>query len=202
MINLLPPDIRQNISYARRNARLRRWTFGILVGMAGIALVIGTGYVYMDRLGHNYSVQAAQAQADLNKQNPAAIQKQVEDISASLKLVIQVLSREVLFSKLLSQIGSSLPPGSVLTGLSINKVQGGIDLQAAATDYQTASQVQVNLQDPKNKIFDKADIISIRCEPGSTSGNYPCIVVIRAQFTKNNPFLFINNAASETASKP
>ena len=197
MINLLPPDVRQNITYARRNARLLKWTVSLLIGIAGIGLVTGTGYLYMNRLGNNYAAQAHQAQADLNKQNPVAIQKQVEDITSSLKLVVQVLSREVLFSKLLTQIGASLPTGSVLTGLSINKVQGGIDLQANATDYQTASQVQVNLQDPNNKIFNKADIISIRCDTSSnTNLAYPCAVAIRAQFASNNPFLFINNGSS------
>lgn len=203
MINLLPPDIRNNVSYARRNSRLRKWAAGMVVGIFGIALVTGAGYIYMDRLGRSYNQQAIQAQADFNKQNPAAIQKQVEDISSSLKLVVQVLSREVLFSKLLSQIGASLPSGSVLLGLSINKVQGGIDLQAGATDYQTASQVQVNLQDPHNKIFDKADIVSIRCDGSTTAGSsYPCTVVIRAQFNKDNPFLFINKPATTGVSKP
>jgi hypothetical protein len=201
MINLLPPETRKSITYARRNAHLRRWVCGIMTGIMGIAIVSGAGYVYMERLGHNYKVQAVQAQADFDKQNPAAIQKQAEDITASLKLVIQVLSREVLFSKLLNQIGASLPPGSVLLGLSINKVEGGIDLQAGATDYQTASQVQVNLQDPNNKIFDKADIISIRCESGSTSTSYPCKVTIRAQFAKNNPFLFTSTPTTQV-SKP
>ena len=197
MINLLPPDIRQNITYARRNARLRRWASGLLVGVVGIGLVTGFGYLYMHRLGNNYSVQAQQAQDDLNKQNPTQINKQVEDISNNLKLVVQVLSREILFSKLLTQIGASLPSGSILQGLSINKVQGGIDLQAGAKDYQTASQIQVNLQDPNNKIFNKADIISIRCDTSTTasatSSSYPCTVAIRAQFASNNPYLFINS---------
>lgn len=192
MINLLPPDIRENIAYARRNSRLRRWACGILAGILGIVMVTGAGYIYMGRLGRSYNAQAIQAKANFSKQNPAAIQKQVEDITSSLKLVVQVLSREVLFSKLLNQIGASLPQGSVLLGLSINKIQGGIDLQASATDYQTASQVQVNLQDPRNKIFDKADIVSIRCDGGNSAGSaYPCTVAIRAQFTKENPFLFI-----------
>ncbi|GAC1387678.1 MAG: hypothetical protein NVS1B7_0100 [Candidatus Saccharimonadales bacterium] len=199
MINLLPPDVQRNISYARRNAHIAKWMSGLLIGIAGIGLVTGAGFMYMDRLGKNYAVQAAEAQAALNRQNPALTQKQVEDITSSLKLVVQVLSKEVLFSKLLRQIGASLPPGSVLSGLSINKVQGGIDLIASATDYKTASQVQVNLQDPNNKIFDKADIVSIRCENnsiGNTSNLYPCVVVIRAQFAKNNPFLFINSGTA------
>jgi hypothetical protein len=93
----------------------------------------------------------------------------------------------------------------VLTGLSINKVQGGLDLQAAATDSQTATQVQVNLQDPKNQIFEKADIVNIQCATdASTAGDplksqYPCTVQLRTLFAKNNTFSFISGTGS---SKP
>jgi len=122
----------------------------------------------------------------------ARIQKRVEDISGSLKLVVQVLSREILFSTLIRQIGSAIPAKASLTGLSISKVTGGIDLTAIASDYDTATQVQVNLKDPANKIFDKADIVNVTCTGAAASDPaYPCTVTIRAQFASNNPFLFI-----------
>ena len=88
-------------------------------------------------------------------------------------------------------MGAAIPAKASLTGISISKLSGGIDLTAAASDYNTATQVQVNLQDPANKIFDKADIINIVCSSTSTDPQYPCTITIRAQFSKNNPFLFI-----------
>ena len=89
-----------------------------------------------------------------------------------------------------------MPPGSSLTGLNIAQVTGGIDITAGASDYNTASQVQVNLADPNNKIFSKADIVGINCASGS-SGSYPCTVTIRALFAANNPYLFINSGSAK-----
>lgn len=198
MINLLPTDIKKNMSFARRNIRLARWSVALLVGIAGIWLIVAFGLFYLNRSTNSYSQQVAKTKQDLEDQKLGETQQEVENISSSLKLVIQVLGREVLFSKLLKQIGSVIPANASLTDLKIGKVEGAIDLTAVASDYNTATQVQVNLQDPSNKIFDKADIVSINCNSNSTSDpRYPCTINIRAQFSKNNPFLFINPAGDK-----
>jgi len=121
-----------------------------------------------------------------------AVQKQVTDISNNLKLAVQVLSQEILFSKLLKQLASVTPRNATLTNLSISDTQKGVDITAQTANYDAATQLQINLADPKNQIFAKADIITINC--GSTVGiRYPCTVNIRALFAANNPFLFIND---------
>ncbi|MES2970709.1 MAG: hypothetical protein V4702_00090 [Patescibacteria group bacterium] len=200
MINLLPPETRENIMYARRNTRLRQWAIALIIGIVGIVGIVGAGHLYLQQSINSFTTQAEQGRETFKTQNLEETQKRVQNLTTSLKLVTQVLQREILFSKLLSQIGSALPSGSVLTELSINKVQGGIDLRTAATDYQTATQVQLNLQDPNNKIFEKADIINIQCtapKPGATAlaNKYPCNVQLRALFAKNNSFSFINPPA-------
>jgi Tfp pilus assembly protein PilN len=193
VINLLPPDIKQNLVYARRNTEVRRWAIIFIISIAGVWIIVLGGLFYMQRTIHSYTDQRSKNQSVLNAQHMDQTQKQVSEISSSLELAVKVLSREVLFSNLIKQIGAVIPPNASLTNLSITQTQGGIDLTAVATDYNTATQVQVNLQDPANKIFDKADILSISCS-GTNSANprYPCSVSIRAQFVKNNPFLFIN----------
>lgn len=204
MINLLPLEAKESIFYARRNIRLRHWTISLLAGMVGILGIVGIGHLYLHNSINVYAAQVSQGNEELKAQNLEETQTKVQDLTNNLKLVAQVLQREVLFSKLLSQIGAALPSGSVLTSLSINKVQGGIDLQAAATDYQTATQVQINMHDPNNKIFEKADILSIQCATATTTegdplkAQYPCTVQIRALFAKNNSFSFIA-PASESA---
>ena len=203
MISLLPPDIKQNISYARHNAKLARWLSALGLGIAGTAVVVLFGLFYMQQQTTSLKNQVKLTTNELNAQKLPETQKQVEDISSSLKLVVQVLSREILFSKLLKQIGSSIPAKASLTGISLSKISGGIDLTAIAADYNTATQVQVNLKDPKNKIFDKADIVNITCSSASaTDPRYPCTVTIRAQFTANNPFLLINTTTAKAAAKP
>lgn len=204
IINLLPPNVKQDIIYARRNTSLRTWAYVILACSILVCGVVAVGYMYLQSSVDNYSKQVAQSKQSLSDQKLEETEQQIETVSANLKLVVQVLSRAVLFSKLLEQVGSAIPPGTVLTNLSIsNKVQGGIDLTFAATDYQTATQVQVNLSDANNKIFEKADIVSIQCGQNSTDPNtgattasqYPCTLQIRALFAKNNSFSFISNNA-------
>lgn len=199
MINLLPPDVKENYLFARRNTFLRKWAIVLIISIVTLGGIMMVGYMYLNQSSRSLSKQISEGTEQLKIQKLEETQKQVEGISSSLKLVVQVLGREVLFSKLLQQIGAAMPQGAVLTNLSINKLQGGLDLQAAATSYQTATQVQVNLQDPANKIFEKADIVSIQCGTSGSalSKTYPCTIQVRALFAKNNPFLFINNSAAK-----
>lgn len=196
MINLLPPDVRQQYVYGRRNTALRRWLLAFGVGLAGVAVVGASGMLYMQRSIDDLQHQNDQAQAVLEGQKLVAVQQQSQDITNSLKLVVQVLSREVLFSKLLKQIATVTPPNTALTALTISKVQGAIDITAASSDYTSATQLQINLQDPANKIFSKADIQNIICTVNQSNPRYPCAVSIRALFAPNNPFLFINTRAN------
>ena len=196
MINLLPEEVKQNIIYARRNTKLRRWIIVFIFSIIGVGVITVFGLFYIHQNIASYTTQNDKTRQELTAEHLEDTQKQVQNISNNLKLVVQVLSREVLFSSLIKQIAVAIPPNAVLTNLDISKTQGGLDLTASAIDYNTASQVQVNLQDPNNKIFDKADLVNISC--GKTSGSrYPCIVTVRAQFAQSNPFLFINGGSSK-----
>ncbi|MCW1908828.1 MAG: hypothetical protein KIH63_005835 [Candidatus Saccharibacteria bacterium] len=194
MINLLPTDVKNNIAYARHNRKLLRWCLGLIVGMAGTGLIVAFGLFYINQATNAYSEQISKTKLDLENQQLSQTEKRVEEISSSLKLMVQVLSREILFSKLLQQVGTAMPANSSLTGISISKLSGGIDLTAMAADYDTATQIQVNLKDPANKIFENADLVNITCSANSSDPRYPCTVTIRALFAKNNPFLFISSA--------
>lgn len=196
MINLLPPDIKSQYRYARLNVGLRRWVIMFAIALVGLGIITTFGLLTIQRATVHYNKQIAASQAEFKREDFAGTQKQVQDISNSFKLVVQVLSKEVLFSQLIKQIGASMPKNANLTGLNINQVQGGIGLTANATDYKTATQVQVNLADPANKIFSKADIESIKCQ-GNPDPRYPCVITLRALFTNDNPFLFINSKAGK-----
>jgi len=194
MINLLPPEIKNGYRYARRNVALRRWAVICLVTLIGLGGLATYGLLSLHQSTTRYNNQIAASQKLFKQEDFAGTQAQVKNISSSFKLVVKVLSQEVLFSELLKQIAGVIPANSNLTGLDINQTQGGIDIVANATDYNTASQVQVNLADPANKIFSKADIVNITCNSeNAINPRYPCIVNLRALFATNNPFLFINS---------
>jgi hypothetical protein len=192
MINLLPPELKSNYTYARRNVGLRRWVFSFLTAFVLLGVVGTYGLLSIHQSSIDYQKQADNAKTVLDKEDLSGTQKRIQDISNSFKLVVKVVGQEVLFSNLIKQIGAAMPTNTNLTGLTIRDTTGGLDIVAEAKDYGTATQVQVNLADPRNKIFSKADIVSITCNP--ENGTYPCIVQIRALFSPNNPFLFINSS--------
>ncbi len=198
MINLLPPETKESFRYARLNMILLRWLAGITLGIIGIVIITSSGMVFLNQTITSASSSVNETQTLLKVDKLNDVKQQIRKISSNLKLMVAVLSREVLYSKLLKQIGAALPHGAVLTGINITQVQGGINLQAATIDYHTATQIQINLQDPNNKIFSKADIVSIQCQSKSQIADsftrtYPCKAQYRVQFVSKNPFLFINN---------
>ena len=173
---------------------LRKWVVAFLVAFVGLGALATYGLLTMQQSTSQYNDQIAATEKKFKEEDSTATQQRVKDISNNFKLAVKVLSQEVLFSKLIQQIAITIPYNADLTGLNINQVKGGIDISADAIDYRTATQVQVNLSDPNNKIFSKADIVSITCDNSGNSGSaYPCTVNIRALFAPNNPFLFINS---------
>ncbi|HSX30997.1 MAG TPA: PilN domain-containing protein [Candidatus Saccharimonadales bacterium] len=201
MINLLPPDVKTTYRYARHNRTLARWITACAFSLLGGLLLAGGGYVYLNRSIDSTNQQIAFTNRQLKAQNLTAVQKQVTTISNNLKLTVQVLSQEILFSKLLKQLASVTPNNAILTNLAITQTQGGVDITAQTANYNAATQLQINLADPKNQIFSRADIVSISCSSTSSSNTkYPCTVILRALFATNNPFLFINDQ-KRTAAK-
>ena len=158
MINLLPPDVKSSYVYARRNVALRRWVALFVIALIGVGVIGTYGLVKIQQSTDTYNAQIASTEKVFKEAKFAETQKQIQDISGSFKLVVKVLEQEVLFSQLLKQIAATIPANANLATLNISQTTGGIDISAVAKDYATATQVQVNLADPDNKIFSKAGI--------------------------------------------
>lgn len=197
MINLLPSDLKTDYRYAKFNVFARKWILLLVIAWVGLVIIGTYGVLAMQQSSKSYQKQIVVSKKYLDDQKFSDVQKQVEDISGSFKLVVDVLGQEVLFSKLIKQIAQTIPQKANLTGLTINQTNGAIDITANAVDYNTATQVQINLADPKNKIFSKADIVNITCssktETDTPNTQNPCTVNVRALFSNNNDFLFINS---------
>lgn len=206
MINLLPTDYREEIFYARKNTILIKWLVVLIISSFGVALIVISGLLYTRHLAQVQAKENNIKLESLKSQNIDEVNKELATISDNIKLTLQVLSKEVLFSKLIKQIGSILPANTALDGLNIESIEGGLTLKASALDVESATQLQLNLEDKNNGIFEKADIDNISCKAGGTS-QYPCTVLIKAVFKKqNNPYLFIDPKyapkATTTEKKP
>lgn len=196
MINLLPSDQKDEITYAKKNTTLLHWAVWLLLAIFVAIGIILAGNLYIDQSTASYSKRVAESQAELETKELGDAQKRITDLSNNVALIEKVLSRNILFSKLLKQAGSVMPDGTILLNLELSQIKGGIDLSAGAKDYNSATQIQVNLEDPNNKLFDKVDIVSINCSEGSDS-KYPCTVTLRALFSDENPYLFTTENKNE-----
>lgn len=197
MINLLPPELKQQYVYGRRNTVLRRWATALAFGLLGVVVVTFAGLFFMEKSIVTYRDQVGDSQQLLARQKLEPTREHAKEITSSVKLAVDVLSREILFSKLITQVAKVIPPNANLTDLNITKDQDSIEIKAISSDYTSATQLQVNLQDPANKIFSKADIQTITCGTNSNDPRYPCAVTIKALFNANNPFLFINKGGAK-----
>ncbi|MBI2588961.1 hypothetical protein HYW35_02025 [Candidatus Saccharibacteria bacterium] len=191
MINLLAPDRSANLRYGHFNSILKRWLITTILAAGGLVLIVAMGWLYIANQSRNLTNSLSSTKQQLQAQDLAGVQKQAMTISSNIKIINQVLSREIRFSDLVQQIGTVMPTGTVLASLTLNKVDGAIDLSATGRDYTSAAQIAVNLGDPKNNIFQKVDIISINCSSGSTSA-YPCNATFKALFSPATKKQFLN----------
>lgn len=193
MINLLPSDYKESIVYARRNWFLRKWIIVLVVSLFGIMVIVGAGNLFMGRSINHQTEAKEAAKKELDAQNINKTKRQLTEVSNNTNLVIKVLSKEVLFSKLIRELGASLPSNTALEEIKIENLDGGITLKALASDINAGSQLQINLSDPSNKIFAKVDIESINCDESSKK-IYPCSVQLKALFSGNNSFTYLPSA--------
>lgn len=208
MLNLMPPESKEAIIYARRNTRLIHWTFGCIVIIIAMAATVVLGNFYIDNSKHNLSRSIDQTKTTITSQKLDKVQAEAQSLSGGIKLIVQVLSKEIQFSKLLQQLGGLMPSGATLGNLQLsNKVNGALDLTANAVDYQSATQVQVNLSDSKNNLFDKVDTISVSCSDGtgssssSATSKYKCQIIVRALFKAEAAVTLLANPPASTGAK-
>jgi Tfp pilus assembly protein PilN len=199
MINLLPPDIKSQIVYARKNARLVRFVIVGIIGLLGVALVTAGGTIIIANAEKNLS-----STLDANNTNLPAIESteaQVNDLSDKIKAISAVLSREVKFSDILRYMGGTLPSGTILTNLSLSeKLAGTLNIDVASNNYDSVAVFRQNLEDfgkthPDKLLFSKADINNVTCndpsKPAPSQGTsdggidqsiYPCLWKLTATF--------------------
>lgn len=203
MINLLPPDHKRALVYARRNTRLRTGVIGLSIGLIFLALVATGSFLIMRQEVTTYNNNATAIESELSRKGETTTIKRMNNISNTLNLVVKVLSEQVLFAELFQQVGTTMPDGSILQNLSLTgDMTSGIDLQIGSVDYNTGTQVLVNFQDPNNKIFEKADLISLTCaDPTNTEGPYYCTANIRATFQKESQFSFLKRQTEQATAQ-
>ena len=189
MINLLPPKRVLNIKTARNNTVLKRYIELTIIGM--LIIIAGAVLAYALFTTEKENVQKT---VDLNQQKISKlepVQKQAEELSATVNTISGLLSRNIKFSEMLTNIGGVMPDGSVLTGLqfSIQDIKSPLVVSAQVDNEQKAAVLRNNLAG--SELFEKADIQSItKNEEGDTTAPSIGSVPVDSSTTENSLYKF------------
>lgn len=181
MINLLPSELKIARQYGRRNRTLRSYSILLLL----VALCSTAVLFFNSRLiaasEKNLREEIAQKQSQAASLDQ--VQKQYEKLAADLKTIEQLYGGEVIFSQLLPQIGSLLPAGTILNGLTLagDKKDAPLSLEIDMQRQELAAVFQQNLVN--SDLFEAADITVIASKGDeAVSNGYSFSATISAQF--------------------
>jgi hypothetical protein len=203
MINLLPPLEKENIIYGRKNRLMIRWVVSIIIVITGICVMTVFGQFFINKNVKSLEGVANITQDRIAKQNLASTQKGILNLSNNFTSVTQLLNKQVLFSKIFTKIGSIMPEGAILSSITLSTSNKSLDVNVIAKDREAATQAFVNLNDPKNGLFDKADLVTVGCQTKtdpktSTSvqaqnAKYPCNALIKVTIKTDSSFYFLSS---------
>lgn len=181
MINLMPYDVKKEIRSARVNVILARYIMIILLAFGFLILLLGGSYVVLtqNKASAQRLINANGKDADVYSTTKA----EVESLSASLSQTKTILDQEVLYSKVLMNIGQQMPAGTVLNSLAINSASftgTPITVKAYAKTNDAAVALREKFQ--SSPIFTNVNFDSIS-GTGGISG-YPVSVSITLTITK------------------
>jgi Tfp pilus assembly protein PilN len=181
MISLLPPESKTATKYARLNVTLIQYCILVIAISGALLAIIFFGMVLVNKEEKDLKAAIAIDQAEAAKLE--AVNSEAKELSDTVNTISKLLGREVKFSELLVEIGSILPKGTVLTGLTLSAEQDQpLTLDALVVNEEAAAILRENLAD--SELFEAADIVSIAAgETDSASGTYGFTAQYRAYFT-------------------
>lgn len=181
MINLLPPETKQEIRFGQLN--ITAIQYAVLIILISLALVavlfFGVTVVGGDERSLHQAID--EKQQILTELEPTV--KEAESLEATINTISALLKREIQFSSLLQDIAGVIPEGASLTGLSLTGDETlPLRVDAVINDQSLAPVLRENLEN--SDLFEHADIQSIAASAVSEEGQateYQVRIVVNFQ---------------------
>lgn len=206
MINLLPPDAKEETLYGRRNRKLVfvAGCIGVLIVALGSLTIFGQ--YYLSRSEQQYIKSGQVVEARITDQKLEQSQKDLEALAANFKTASSLLGKQVLFSKLFPKLGEIIPSGAVVKQISIGNSDTSVEFEIRSLNKTIANQSFINVSDKANGLFEKADLLEISCatttaNQSESNDGFNCSTRIKALYRSDSPFLLLNYLKTEAAKK-
>jgi len=181
MINLLPDDVKKQISAARTNIMLVKYIIVLGFAIAFLALACTMTYLL---LINNKTIAEKIIENSQFKNTPYSLaKKQESSLRTSLSTAKSILDQQILYSNVITGIGAALPTGIVLDTLSLNSSTFGtpITIKAYARSADDVTKLKENFQN--STLFSNFSVTSLTTNQSDSSG-YPVTISISTIINK------------------
>lgn len=178
MLNVLPPELKQQIKYARRNVTARRYILIILLIMVVTGNVLVVSHWYADQQIADYEATLQEKNEEMEQY--AQLEESVKELNDQIGTMDTLLQQKSRFSVLLTDLAQVLPQNSYLNGLSLTeKVDKPLQLTITSPSKDQAVRVrEALLQSPR---IDSADIQSISETTEGSEVNVDIVIAFKAE---------------------
>lgn len=180
MINLLPLEDKRQITAARANSLLFRYTLFSVGVLAFLLAAIAITYIYLTNVKAGAEQTIEQSKARVS--DYANVQMEADQFRAKLATAQQILDREVTYTKVALQIAQLLPAGVILKNLDLDAQTFGAPttISVQARSYAAATELKDSFQ--ASTLFSDVHFQSITSS--ADAGGYPFTVVLGVTIQK------------------
>lgn len=182
MINLLPEEIKHDMTAARMNVVLLRYNIMVLVSIAVLGIFCLTFYFILST-----SQATAYNTSSTNSAKAATyakVRKEAESYKNNLSIAKSIFSNVTSYTDIINSITKLVPDDVVLDSLNLSDSTFGqqSSFSAHASSYSAATQLKENFQ--LSGLFSNVYFQNLTVGDSSPDNKYPVSVVISAKLNK------------------
>lgn len=183
MINLLPPDTKKQIRAARMNVVLSRMV--TVLGLSLIVMVVGFGgALYITTQQHDAALKSAP------KDSPTAqaTKQKAQDFAENLKAAKSILESQISYTTFLTELTNTLPPHTVLTGITLTRQSFGSQMTLSALAGSTNDAINLKSALAKSGLFTNVSFQNL-ADNSAAGSPYHQTVTLSGTLTANPPII-------------
>lgn len=181
MINLLPDKEKSELIAARHNVLLVRYIAMSLVAIAALYIVMKSSEQLLTttKVSAEATIASNTTEAGVYSQT----KQRVGELSNNLSSAQSILDQEIHFSKILTNIASQMPEGTIIGELNLSATS--LQAPVSITAYGKTTEAILALQSAfrSSTFFSSVDFQTVS-ESGSSVDGYPVSVTMNVTFSR------------------
>lgn len=184
MINLLPNDIKRDISAARSNVILLRYNILTIVAASALVVICLLFYFILNSNKSNAATQTTENTAKSAQYDPT--RKAAKEYQENLATAKSIFEKNVEYTPTILSIVELLPEGVILDGLSLKASDYGkpTSFSASAMTIEQATKLKEEFQE--SELFENVHFQNVDYDTSGQSA-YPVKIVLSLTIKKAAP---------------